>query len=116
MAKPLCSPFATDPLHINRAAGDTEEDFLAAVQQKAFEDVRKGFDNSDKANSSRILGHLSNMTSLEIPAVLNYAETAIAAYRKTNLKGANPDAPSAVMRVIYCLPSAANRRLQQFTV
>ena len=112
MARPLCAPFPEDPVFVNRQAGETDEDFLAAVQKRAYEEVREGIDNSDATNIKRIYGHFEKMSGMQLPAVLAYAESAISGYKKAGLDLADPLAESGVARVIAATEAYWTKRGQ----
>ena len=112
MARPLCAPFPEDPVLVNRQAGETDEDFLAAVQKRAYDEVREGIDNSDATNIKRIYGHFERMSGMQLPAVLAYAESAISGYKKAGLDLADPLAESGVARVIAATEAYWSKRGQ----
>ena len=53
MANPTCAPYTDIPLYVNRSAGETDEDMLAAVQRQAAKDVRGNYNNTDAKNAER---------------------------------------------------------------
>ena len=85
MANPTCAPYTDIPLYVNRSAGETDEDMLAAVQRQAAKDVRGNYNNTDAKNAERITGYLSRMTGLQMPGLESYVDSAL----KTidNMKG-----------------------------
>jgi len=113
MAKqPLCAPFAVEPITINRQAGETDEDFLKAVQERAYNEVREGLDNTDATNAKRVFQQFKYMTGMEMPAVLEYAQATAEGYRRSNLKGDKPLAQSALTRIVAATEIYFEKRSQ----
>ena len=102
MAIPICAPWSDDGTMLNRAAGETDEDFLAAVQERAALSVREGIDNSDKANFRRQFNHLKNMSGMSGPAVEQYVERVIKGYGRGKV-GKDPMADIMASNVVSAM-------------
>ena len=81
MANPTCAPYNSDPLYVNRAAGESDEALLDVTQlQAAQKAALKGkFDNTDAANFGRMRQIFARMQGMTIAEADRYVDNRLKA-------------------------------------
>ena len=81
MANPTCAPYNTDPLYVNRAAGETDAAMLdmAEIQAAKKAPMKAKFDNRDAANFNRMRQIFAQMQGLTIAEADRYVDNKLRA-------------------------------------
>ena len=89
--QPHLRSYTDIPLYVNRSAGETDEDMLAAVQRQAAKNVRRNYNNTD----AKMLSALQDVVTDDRPA------DALESYVDGTLKTDNMKA-TGTMRLVEC--------------